>query len=112
MKIEEITLKNIKSFIQGYARSYLDKICLLPLHTKEQVFYRIYTCRETCIPFKKCEKCTCSAIEKSYATATCNIDKFPNLMAKVEWEEYKLNNGIDSELLTTILEEVKTIFNR
>lgn len=112
MKLEEITLKNIKSFFQGYARHYLDKIDLLPLYTKEQVFYRIYTCRETCVPFHKCEKCTCPAIEKSYATASCNLSKFPNLMSKVEWEEFKFNNEIDEKVLSEIMREVELIFKQ
>lgn len=112
MKLEEITLKNIKSFFQGHARHYLDKISLLPLYTKEQVFYRIYTCRETCVPFHKCEKCTCPAIEKSYATASCNLSKFPNLMSKIEWEEFKLINKIDEKVLSKIMKEVELIFNR
>lgn len=112
MELSEITLKNIKSFIQGYARSYLDKICLLPLHIREQVFYRIYTCSETCIPFHKCEKCKCPAIEKSYSTTSCNLDKFPNLMPKIEWEEYKINKGISDEVIAVILEKVRLIFNK
>jgi len=112
MKLEEITLKNIKSFFQGHARAYLDTISLLPLYTKEQVFYRIYTCKETCIPFHKCEKCTCPAIEKSYATASCNLEKFPNLMPKIEWEEFKLINKIDNEVLSEIMKEVELIFKR
>lgn len=112
MKLEEITLKNIKSFFQGYARHYLDQICLLPLYTREQVFYRIYTCRETCIPFSKCEKCTCPAIEKSYATASCNLRKFPNLMSKIEWERFKLINKIDSQVLSEVMKEVELIFKR
>lgn len=112
MKLEEITISNIKSFIQGHARSYLDKISLLQPHLREQVFYRIYTCRETCIPFKNCERCNCPAIKKSYATASCNLDKFPNLMPKVEWEEYKLLNNIEESVISTILQEVEKIFNK
>lgn len=112
MELKEITLSNIKSFFQGYARHYLDKITLLPLYTKEQVFYRIYTCRETCVPFHKCEKCTCPAIEKSYATMSCNLQKFPNLMPKKEWEEFKIINGIDDKVISTIHEEVENIFKR
>lgn len=112
MKLEEITIKNIRSFIEGHARSYLDKICLLPHYTKEQVFYRIYTCRNTCIPYSKCEKCTCPAIGKSYATQSCNLEKFPNLMQEVEWEEYKVEKSINEKLISTILSEVKLIFNK
>jgi hypothetical protein len=112
VELSEINLKNIKSFFQGHARAYLDKICLLPLYTKEQVFYRIYICKDTCIPFHKCEKCTCPAIEKSYATASCNLQKFPNLMPKIEWEEYKLTNNISEEIIAKILREVGLIFNQ
>lgn len=112
MKLEEITLSNIKSFIQGYARFYLDKISLLPTYRKEQVFYRIYTCRDTCIPFGKCEKCNCPAIEKAYATSSCNKSKFTDLLSKEKWEEYKIENFIDEELLLTIITEVQKIFKK
>jgi hypothetical protein len=110
MKLQEITLKNIKSFIQGHARAYLDKIRLLPLHTREQAFYRMYVCRDTCIPFGKCEICQCPAIKKSYATKSCNIDKFPDLMSEIEWRQYKLDNNIDESVISAVLAEVDAIF--
>lgn len=112
MELEQITLKNIKNFIQGHARVYLDKIKLLPQYTREQVFYRIWICRDTCIPSGKCQICTCSAIKKSYATASCNLSKFPDLMSESEWDLFKLKNNIDSKALSTILEEVDKIFSK
>jgi hypothetical protein len=110
VKLEEITLSNIKSFFQGHARAYLDKISLLPLYTKEQVFYRIYVCRESCVPYKKCERCKCPALKKSYSTKSCSEDKFPDLMSQLEWEQYKINNGIDEETIQLVMEEVELIF--
>lgn len=115
MKLEEITLSNIRSFFQGHARAYLDKISLLPLYTREQVFYRIYTCRESCVPYKKCEICKCNALKKSYSTKSystksCNLSKFPNLMSETDWEQYKVNNNIDDEVINEIMEEVELIF--
>ena len=112
MKLEEITLSSIRSFFEGHARSYLDKISLLPLYTKEQVFYRIYVCRETCVPYKKCERCKCPALKKSYSTKSCNLDKFPNLMSESDWEQYKIENNIDEKVVNIILEEVELIFKR
>lgn len=110
MKLEQITLSNIKSFFQGYSRYYLDKIKILPQYTREQVFYRIWVCKDSCIPFRKCEVCGCSAIEKSYATKSCSLEKFPNLVSKERWEEYKKGKQIDEILLQTIMEEVELIF--
>lgn len=110
MELQEITFKNIKSFIQGHARAYLDKIRLLPLHTREQAFYRMYVCKDSCIPFKKCEICECSAIKKSYATKSCNKDKFPDLMSEAEWSKYKLDNNIDENVISAVLSEVEAIF--
>ena len=112
MKVEDITIGNIKSFIQGHSRFYLDKISLLPTFKKEQVFYRIYICRDTCIPFKKCEVCKCPAIKKSYADASCNLEKFPNLMGQVEWEKYKVEHNLSQENISNILQEVESLFNR
>ena len=110
MKLEEITFSNIKSFIQGHARAYLDKIRLLPEHTREQVFYRIYICRDTCLPLRKCEICTCSAIKKSYATKSCNKEKFPDLMPAVDWKSYKQVNNIDEDFIFAIHELAEEIF--
>lgn len=111
MKLEDVTLSNIKSFFQGYARSYLDIVCLLPHYTKEQVFYRIYVCKETCVPYKQCEVCKCDAIKKSYSTKSCSPDKFPNLMSKLDWERYKIDKKIDEKIISKIMVEVDLIFN-
>lgn len=110
MKLEEITLSNIKSFFQGQARAYLDKIDLFPLHKKEQVFYRIYLCRDSCVPFKYCTECRCPALKKSYATKSCNLEKFPDLMGEKEWTDYKLKKNINEKLLVQIMNEVDKIF--
>jgi len=110
MKLSDVTVQNIKSFFTGYARFYYDKIAGLPTHTKEQIFYRIYICRDICIPFGKCKICTCPAIEKSYSTQSCNPQEFPDLLNKEGWLKYKEENNISQETIDLVKVEVEKLF--
>lgn len=112
MKIEQVNLSNIKSFIQGYARTYYDKIFGLPAYTKEQIYFRLYVCKDDCLVASKCKVCQCSAIEKSYSTSSCNLDLFPNLMSEKNWEQYKLDHKIDNDLIEYTRIEVEKVFEK
>jgi len=94
MKISEITLSKVKSFIEGYSKYYYDNIFGMPEYIKEQVYYRLYTCKDTCLVSGECEKCTCPTIKKSYASKSCNEDKFPDLMSYSEWNTFKIDNNV------------------
>lgn len=94
MKISDITAAKIKSFIEGYTKYYYDHVFGLPEYIKEQVYYRLYTCRDTCLVSGECENCTCPTIKKSYATKSCNKNKFPDLMSYGEWEKFKEENNL------------------
>lgn len=96
---KQITPKNIKSFFQGYSRYYYDNIFGLAPHIKQQVTYRIWTCRDTCLMGQgKCEVCGCPTIQKAYATKACNPAKFPDLMDKTSWDEFMKTHGITDEI--------------
>jgi len=104
MKISEITGSKIKSFVQGYSRYYFDNMFGLPEYIKEQVYYRLYKCKDTCLISGSCEICNCPTIKKSYATGSCNPAKFPDLMSNGEWSEFKKTNNVPD--LTEIKQQV------
>jgi hypothetical protein len=92
----KITSKNIKAFIQGNLRMLGDKFNALDEHLKEQVAYRASMCSKSCLEDNggKCIKCGCSVPGKWYATASCNPEKFPDLMNQEEWSKYKEANNV------------------
>ena len=97
---KEITLKNVLSFIEGNIKFQLDKLDVLPKYYKEQVVWRMSFCKDSCLIEGKCEYCGCDAEKKLYVEESCNKgEKFPDLMTKEEWEEYKKENNIDGEVL-------------
>jgi len=109
MNISEITGSKIKSFIQGYSRYYFDNIVGLPEYIKEQVYYRLYTCKDTCLISGKCEICSCPTIKKAYANDSCNKNKFPDLMSNGEWKEFRAQKDFPD--LTEIKTEVDKLIS-
>lgn len=97
-KGESITANKIKSFIQGHSLYQLDKrFNILSEHKKEQVFYRMFLCKDTCLKEGKCKSCGCDTperfyIDKEYETRQCI---FPDFMGKDIWEQFKKINQID-----------------
>lgn len=91
----DITLTNIASFIEGYTKLGYNKIIGLPKHIQEQVAYRNSKCKDDCIPKGECKHCGCDPIGKHFVNSSCNSgERFPDLMGKEEWEEYKKLNNI------------------
>jgi hypothetical protein len=90
---KKITFGNIWSFIQGTSRAYYDKLIGLPGHLQEQVTWRLSQC-DDCIADGACQVCACPPLKKAFATKTCNVHRFPDLMEKQEWEQYKRVRGI------------------
>lgn len=90
---KKITANNIKNFIQGNYRRFKDKIMTLEPHIREQVIYRSSFC-DDCLKAGYCGICGCPVPGRWYATKTCS-DRFPNLMDKITWEEYKKENNIE-----------------
>lgn len=95
MKWEDITVKNVKAFIEGNSKLLGSKFGLVDTHIREQVAWRAEICKDSCLPAGKCEKCGCAVPGKLYVKKSCNDgEKFPDLMDKEEWEQYKLDNDI------------------
>lgn len=91
----QITISNIKAFVQGTARFYLYKLIAAPKHLKEQYSYRISKCKDDCIKDSRCKFCGCPPIKKAFSNESCNKGKrFPDLMNAQKWEKYKKENNI------------------
>lgn len=93
--IQRITLKNIKSFIEGYTYSFLLKFYQKYLtHIFEQVDYRKKLVEEKspeCIYNGQCKHCTCKTPELFFATKGCsnNPPCYPEMASKDEWTQFK-----------------------
>jgi len=90
----KITIKNIKQYLEGNTQRVLEELKLQPEHIQEQIAYRRLQCKDDCAISKQCIKCGCDFKGKTSVFESCNPERFPDLMNRVEWELYKTNNGI------------------
>ena len=91
---KEITLNNIYNFIEGNTRLFTKSI--QPEHIKQQISYRMLQCKDDCMITKECKYCGCDVPGKMYVSKSCNNgDRFPDLMSKVDWEEFKKDKNIE-----------------
>lgn len=89
---KEITLSNIYNFIEGNSRMFTGRF--QPQHIKEQISYRMLICSKDCAINKKCIKCGCDYPGRVYTSESCNLERFPNLMSRIEWDKFKKENNI------------------
>lgn len=92
--MNKITIKNIKQYVEGNTRTILNDLKLQPLHIQEQIAYRRLLCSKDCAVNNKCIICGCDFKGKTSIKESCNPDRFPDLMSKVEWEQYKQQHDI------------------
>lgn len=93
---KKITLKNISSFLEGNSQRLLEELRLQPHHIKEQIAYRRLLCKDDCEVQNKCVYCGCSFKGKTSVKESCNKgERFPDLMGRIEWEEFKKRNKIE-----------------
>lgn len=89
MSKKKYTVENILSFLEGNIKYNLNKLDLLPQHIQEQVTYRLYQCKDDCLPNEKCIICSCPPDKKAFTKKSCNPERFGDLMSKERWEEFK-----------------------
>ena len=89
---KEITAQNIYNFIEGNIR--LKTKSIQPSHIKEQIAYRLLKCKDDCANQGNCIICTCPFPDRAYSTESCNTERFPDFMSKIDWELYKTDNKI------------------
>lgn len=98
MKLSDITLKNIKAFIEGNTKMLGDRLGLLPKHEQEQVIFRASLCGD-CLETGECRVCGCSVPGKFYVAKSCNDgERFPDLMDKEKWDLYKIENNLSEDI--------------
>ena len=100
--MKNITLKNIKSFIDGNIKNIIHKTVGLPEHIKEQYYYRLYLCKDDCLESGKCKVCGCPTMLKAFTKKACNPDRLLDLMPGGEWLEYKKKNNINDIIFSEI----------
>lgn len=88
--------KNIKQYIEGNLNMLQDDLLGKPIYYKEQILYRASKC-EDCYEKGKCKECGCALPGKHYVKEACS-DRFPDLMNKKDWEQYKIDNSIEIKL--------------
>lgn len=89
---KEITLSNIYNFIEGNIR--LRTKSIQPQHIKEQIAYRLLKCSNDCAKKGECIVCGCDFPDRAYSSQSCNLDRFPNFLSRLEWEEFKKDNNV------------------
>ena len=52
-------------------------------------------CSKDCAITKQCIKCGCDYPGRVYTTESCNKERFPDFLSKVDWELYKIDNKIE-----------------
>jgi len=89
-----MNLNDVESYLEGNFSYYANKLGLYPEYLQEQIKYRLSKCKDDCLPQRKCRNCTCPPKKKLYVTKSCNPMRFPDLMNKEDWNEYKERNNI------------------
>lgn len=92
-----ITLKNIFYYIQGSLRYrfYYSKLkFLIPLHIREQIYYRIMVMDEDCYSQGQCKLCGCSTTALQMANKACDKPCYPKMMNKKNWKKYKVTTKL------------------
>lgn len=93
---QKITLSNIKQYIEGNSKMFLNKLGFQTEHLQEQISYRMLQCKDDCMITKECKYCGCDVPGKMYVSKSCNNgDRFPDLMDKENWDKYKIENNIE-----------------
>ncbi len=90
---KEITLNNIYNFIEGNTRLFTKSI--QPEHIKQQIAYRMLLCKDDCAKEGHCIKCGCDYPGRIYTTESCNTDRFPDFMSRIDWKEFKKEKNIE-----------------
>ena len=93
-KNPQINLHKIKSFLEGNIQLGLEQLHLQPEHIQEQIAYRRLLCKDDCAIKNECIICGCDFKGKTSVQQSCNPDRFPDLMSKLEWNKYKEKNDI------------------
>lgn len=83
-------LRKVLSYFQGTIRRIL--FPYMPVHIREQVFYRFLKAR--CAFEGRCMECGCTIPDLFYADNSCGGVCYPEMMNKSEWKKFKIENDV------------------
>lgn len=106
MQIQDITLKNIASFLTGNWRYLEFQLNALEPHLKEQFYFRIVSCKDSCMVLKECAHCKCEVPSRMLVDKDNQACPFPNLMNEKNWLDYKNALNLDIDRLTLEAENI------
>ena len=111
MDLKNITLSKVKLFLEGNSKYYLAKLSSEPKFLEEQRLLRLYLCKDDCLTIGTCQNlsCGCPTEKRIFTNESCNKNRFPDIMPKANWEEFKKANAIDEDFLDLIKEEIENI---
>jgi hypothetical protein len=109
MKLNQLTLSNIKGYIQGNLRKFLeDYPGVIGDHVYEQVQWRLGIMNEECLIKKECP-CECTCPQKQYEDRACEKNCYPDMMEEEDWELFKEKNEITKSLIVNNLYKRKDL---
>jgi len=113
-----ITLKNVKSFLQSKWRRIfmntsfiniiekhnISEFLSFPLYKQEQTVYRAYILEthaqgSLCVKNNICP-CECTTSDVIISDEACHMNCFPKMLSEIEWEMFKKQNKFYVDLLT------------
>jgi hypothetical protein len=91
----EITLENIRGFIQGYWNLFRKRLSnwIFSDFKKEQVIYRRIQAKE-CMELGECKVCGCEMIGKTMEDRACEGGCYPEMMNSSTWNIFKQDINI------------------
>jgi len=92
-QLHKLTPSNIKGYFQGLLR--LEDFYTRDLNpdTEEQFLYRISVMNPSCISNGMCP-CQCEVPAKQIEDRACELNCYPAMMNKEDWEEFKRVNNL------------------
>lgn len=100
IKLSQITLSNIKGFLQGHFRQFVeDYPGVVGDYMYEQVQYRLGIMDEQCLLNKKCP-CNCSVPSKQFEDRRCENECYGDMLSEEDWKQFKEDNKITKESIS------------
>jgi len=103
--MQNITLDNIRAYVEGHIKYSLFNYNLLDEYIIEQVQYRASKC-PICVQLEECQDCNCKLPERLFVDKKkqhCNFTE--RLMNKENWEQFKKQNNININEIISKLPE-------
>ena len=91
---EEVSIKNIYYYLQGWFRYYFYYSrfkFLIRKHIREQITYRINSIDKECYNNGSCKMCGCQVTALQMANKQCDKPCYPKMLSKKEWNIAKIN---------------------